>query len=241
VAAVFAEPVIGAGGVHRVPASYLQGLEELCRRHGILFVADCVIAAFGRLGTWFGVERFGVRPDMITFAKGVTSGYLPLGGVVVGARVAEPFWTARADGRSVSFRHGQTYSGHPVCCAAALANLDILEREGLLERGRALEVEIREALGRLAGGALVGEIRTGIGALGAVAFDSAALAAHPDLPLRTFEAARVRGVLVRPLGDAVAISPPLVATREQVDAAAAVIGEAISSVVGDLGSLASRD
>ena len=168
---MFAEPVIGAGGVHRVPPTYLQGLQELCRRHGALFVADCVIGAFGRLGTWFGVDRFGLRPDMITFAKGVTSGYLPLGGVVVSGRVAEPFWTPREDGGSLWFRHGQTYSGHPTCCAAAMANLDIIESEGLLERGRELEDEITAAFAPLGGADLVGEIRTGIGALGAVAFD----------------------------------------------------------------------
>lgn len=232
VAAVFAEPVIGAGGVLRVPAAYLQGLQALCRRHGILFVADCVIAAFGRLGTWFGVDRFGLEPDMITFAKGVTSGYLPLGGVVVAGRVAEPFWTERADGRSVSFRHGQTYSGHPTCCAAALANLDILERDGLLARGWAMEDEIAAALGKLSGRPLVGQIRTGIGALGAVSFGAAVLAARPDLPQRTFDAARARGVLVRPLGDAVAISPPLVATPEEIERAAAVIGESLAAVAG---------
>jgi adenosylmethionine-8-amino-7-oxononanoate aminotransferase len=233
VAAVFAEPVIGAGGVHRVPPTYLQGLQELCRRHGILFVADCVIGAFGRLGSWWGVDRFGLRPDMIVFAKGVTSGYLPLGGVVVGERVAAPFWEGPG---GLWFRHGQTYSGHPTCCAAALANLDIIEREGLLERGHELEDEIAAALGPLAGQPLVGQIRTGVGALGAVAFDPQALAEHPDLPLRTFAEARARGVLVRPLGDAVAISPPLTATREQIDAAGAVIGEAVGAVAAALGA-----
>lgn len=231
VAAVVAEPVIGAGGVHRVPPTYLQGLQELCRRHGILFVADCVIGAFGRLGTWWGVDRFGLQPDMITFAKGVTSGYLPLGGVVVGARVAEPFWDGPG---GLWFRHGQTYSGHPTCCAAALANLDIIEREDLLDRGRELEDEIAAALAPLSGAPLVGQIRTGIGALGAVAFDEQALAEHPDLPARTFAEAKARGVLVRPLGDAVAISPPLVATREQIDAAGAVIGEAVTAVAAAL-------
>lgn len=233
VAAVFAEPVIGAGGVHRVPPSYLQGLQELCRRHGILFIADCVIGAFGRLGSWWGVDRFGLRPDMITFAKGVTSGYLPLGGVVIGARVAEPFWEGTG---GLWFRHGQTYSGHPTCCAAALANLDIIEREGLLERGLELENEIAAALGGLAGMPLVGQIRTGVGALGAVAFDPHALAEHPDLPLRAFAEAKARGVLVRPLGDAVAISPPLIATREQIGAAGAVIGEAVGAVAASLGT-----
>ena len=231
--------MIGAGGVHRVPPTYLQGLQELCRRHGALFVADCVISAFGRLGTWFGVDRFGLRPDMLTFAKGVTSGYLPLGGVVVSGRVAEPFWEPREDGGSLWFRHGQTYSGHPTCCAAAMANLDIIENEGLLSRGRELEDEIAAAFAPLGGADLVGEIRTGVGALGAVAFDKAALAAHPDLPARTFAQAKARGVLVRPLGDAVAISPPLVATREQIDAAGQAIGEAVAAVAESLPAVTS--
>ncbi len=234
VAAVFAEPVIGAGGVHRVPPGYLQGLAELCRRHGALFVADSVIAGFGRLGTWYGIDRFDVRPDMITFAKGVTSGYLPLGGIVVGGRVAEPFWTRGG----LWFRHGQTYSGHPTCCVAAQANLDIIEREGLLDRGRELEVEMASALGTLEGHELVGGIRAGIGTLGAVAFEAGALAEHPDLPARTFSAARERGLFVRPLGDAVALSPPLIATREEIDRAAQTIGEACDAVAADLGRAA---
>ena len=231
VAAVFAEPVIGAGGVHRVPPGYLQGLAALCERYGALFVADAVIGAFGRLGTWFAADRFGLRPDMIAFAKGVTSGYLPLGGVVVSGRVAQPFF--EEDG--LWFRHGQTYSGHATCCAAAHANLDIIEREGLLERGRELEDEITAAMRPLEGGALVGEVRVGIGALAAVAFDPDALAEHPDLPARTFAAAKERGVLVRPLGDAVAISPPLTITREQVGQAAEGIGEAVAAVAAGLG------
>ena len=109
----------------------------------MLFVADSVICGFGRLGTWFGVERFGVEPDMITFAKGVTSGYLPLGGVVVAEHVAEPFW--QAPGGPV-LRHGATYAAHAACCAAALANIELLERDGLLTRGRELEGALHDAL-----------------------------------------------------------------------------------------------
>lgn len=229
VAAFFAEPVIGAGGVHQPAPGYLEAVQELCNRHGALFIVDAVICAFGRLGTWFAADRFGLKPDMITFAKGVTSGYLPLGGVVVNGRVAAPFW--EPSGHPVWFRHGQTYGGHPTCCAAALANLDIYVRDGLLDRGRELEGEIAELLGALAGhDELIGGIRAGIGALGAVAFDPAALAEHPDLPIRTFAAAKARGVLVRPLADAVAISPPLISTREEIEHAAGTIGEAIASV-----------
>jgi putrescine---pyruvate transaminase len=229
VAAVFVEPVIGAGGVLLPPPGYIEGVAALCQRTGVLFVCDSVIAGFGRLGSWFGIERFGVRPDLLTFAKGVTSGYLPLGGVVIAAKVAAPFWDEGA-----WFRHGPTYSGHPTVCAAALANMDIMEREGLLERGNELEGEMAAALAPLADHALVGEIRAGIGALGAVAFSRDALAEAPDLAQRTFAAARERGVLVRGLADAVALSPPLVITREQVDRAAEVIGEALDVVARDV-------
>ena len=229
VAAVFVEPVIGAGGVLLPPPGYIEDVAALCQRTGVLFVCDSVIAGFGRLGSWFGIERFGVRPDLLTFAKGVTSGYLPLGGVVVGAKVAAPVWDEGA-----WFRHGPTYSGHPTVCAAALANLDIMEREGLLERGNELEGEMAAALAPLADHALVGEIRAGIGALGAVAFSRDALGEAPDLAQRTFAAARERGVLVRGLADAVALSPPLVITREQVDRAAEVIGDALDVVARDV-------
>jgi putrescine---pyruvate transaminase len=229
VAAVFVEPVMGAGGVHQPAPGYVEGVGELCAQTGVLFVFDAVIAAYGRLGTWFAADRFGVRPDLLTFAKGITSGYLPLGGVVVGAKVAEPFWE-----RGEWFRHGPTYAGHPTCCAAAMANLDILEREGLIERGLELEDEIAGALRALAGDPLVGDIRAGTGALGAVAFTHEALAEAPDLPMRAFAAARERGVLIRPLGDAVAISPPLVITREEVQRSVDVIAESLQAVARDI-------
>jgi putrescine aminotransferase len=229
VAAVFVEPVIGAGGCLLPPPGYIEGVVALCQRTGVLYVCDSVIAGFGRLGSWFGIERFGVRPDLLTFAKGVTSGYLPLGGVVVSAKVAAPFWE-----EGTWFRHGPTYSGHPTVCAAALANLDIIEREGLLARGDELEGELASALGPLADHPLVGEIRAGIGALAAVAFSREALAEAPDLSQRTFAAARERGVLVRGLADAVALSPPLVITRQQVDHAAEVIADSLDAVARDV-------
>jgi putrescine---pyruvate transaminase len=126
VAAFFMEPVIGAGGVFPPPPGYVERTAEICREADVLFVCDSVICGFGRLGTWFGYERFGIEPDLVTFAKGVTSGYLPLGGVVVSGAVAEPFWSE--PGR-VTVRHGQTYAGHASVCAAALANIEILEPE----------------------------------------------------------------------------------------------------------------
>jgi adenosylmethionine-8-amino-7-oxononanoate aminotransferase len=181
-----------------------------------LLVCDSVICGFGRLGSWYGIERWDVEPDMITFAKGVTSGYLPLGGVVASERVAEPFW--REAGGPV-FRHGATYAAHATCCAAALANLDLLERDGLLERGRELEDDLYDALRALADHELVDEVRGGVGLLGAVALP--ADVPPPQLAMHAREA----GVLVRPLGDGVAVSPPLTATPEHFE----LIVEALST------------
>jgi len=211
VAAFFCEPVIGAGGVIPPAPGYLEACAALCAEAGVLFVADCVINAFGRLGTWYGVERFDLQPDMITFAKGVTSGYLPLGGVVVSGRVAEPFWEGP---NAPVFRHGATYAAHATCCAAGLANLDIMEREGLIPRGRELEGDLLAALAPLATEPSVAEVRGGTGLLAAVALRPEVLAAHPNAPAVVAMGARDAGVLVRPLGAGVACSPPLTIQRE---------------------------
>src|SRR6266540_1807384 len=138
VAAFFCEPVIGAGGVFHAPPDYLSKVRDICREAGVLFVADEVVTGFGRVGSWFASERFALDPDLIVCAKGITSGYLPLGAVIAAGRVAEPFF----DGTVGMWRHGYTYSGHATVAAAALANLDIIEREGLLERSRSLELEL---------------------------------------------------------------------------------------------------
>jgi putrescine aminotransferase len=232
VAAVFVEPVIGAGGVHQPRPGYLEGVDALCKRTGVFHVVDAVIAGFGRLGEWFGPERWGLRPDMITFAKGVTSGYLPLGGVIVSGDIAAPFWD---EPDAPWFRHGPTYSGHPTCCAVALANLDIIEREGLLGRALELEGELTAALSPFASHALVSEVRSGTGALAAVALTGEVLARDAKAPQRVWAHARDRGVLVRPLGDGVALSPPLIVTREDIDTAASAIGEALDAVASELG------
>src|SRR4030095_16468387 len=131
VAAFIGEPVQGAGGVIVPPDTYWPEIQRICDRHGILLVSDEVITGFGRTGHWFGCERFGTRPDLMTFAKGVTSGYVPLGGVLVGERVARVLIE-----RGGEFHHGFPYSGHPVACAVALANLGVIRREGLVERVR---------------------------------------------------------------------------------------------------------
>ncbi|MBB4661581.1 aspartate aminotransferase family protein [Conexibacter arvalis] len=224
VAAVFAEPVIGAGGVLPPPEGYLQGVQAICEEHGILFVADEVICGFGRLGHWFGSERFGLTPDMLTFAKGVTSGYLPLGGVVASARVAEPFW----DEPGNMLRHGATYSAHAACCVAGLANIDLLEREGMLAGALELESVLLDGLKPFAANPLVREVRGGVGLLAAVEFTAEALA--NGAPAAAFAAARERGVLVRALGQGIAVSPPLNITREELGVLADGIGGALDAV-----------
>jgi adenosylmethionine-8-amino-7-oxononanoate aminotransferase len=215
VAAFFCEPVMGAGGVLPPPDGYIEGVADLCAEHGILLVVDSVICAFGRLGTWYGIERWSdVRPDMIAFAKGVTSGYLPLGGVVVSGAVAAPFFESPG---GPMLRHGPTYAGHPTCCAAALAVLDIYEREGLIARGRELEGPLRDALAPLASHPAVAEVRAGLGFMAAVQLSPEVLARDPGAVARVAHEAREAGVLVRPLLGCVALSPPLIAEQEHLE------------------------
>jgi putrescine---pyruvate transaminase len=215
VAAFFCEPVIGAGGVYPPPEGYLAEVRDICRRRDVLFVADEVITGFGRLGAWFGSGRFGLDPDMITTAKGLTSGYLPLGALIVGARVAEPFWRA---GSTEVFRHGYTYSAHPTACAVGLANLDLIEREGLVARVAELEPVLEEKIKPLAGHDLIGEVRAGTGLLAAVEIAPDALAANPGLGPRLVTGIRERGVITRLLrGVALQISPPFTITPAQIE------------------------
>ena len=164
VAAFFCEPIIGAGGVLAPPDGYLQEVQRICSDRGVLFLADEVICGFGRVGDWFASTRLGLRPDLITFAKGVTSGYMPLGGVIASGRVREPFWSDTAG----VWRHGYTYAGHATATAAAHPNLDIIENEGLLERALLLESELAEALAPLTEHELVAEVRAGLGVVAAV-------------------------------------------------------------------------
>jgi putrescine---pyruvate transaminase len=208
VAAFFCEPVIGAGGVHPPPEGYIEGVADLCAEHGVLLVIDSVICGFGRLGTWFGIERWeDVKPDLITFAKGVTSGYLPLGGVVVSGEVAAPFFEAPG---GPMLRHGATYAGHPTVCAAALEVMDIYERENLLVRGRELEWPLLDALAPLAEHPAVESVRGGCGLLAAVQLTS-----HDDVA-KVAQGAREAGVLIRPLLGAVAVSPPLIVEQKHL-------------------------
>ena len=230
VAAFFFEPVIGSGGVIAPPDGYLEAASELCRRHGILFVCDAVICGFGRLGTWFGIERWAVQPDLIVFAKGVTSGYLPLGGVIVHGAVAEPFW-ARPGGPVL--RHGPTYAGHPACCAAGLANLDVLEADGLLDASRVAEELLARSLAVLKDAPAVAAVRAGTGLMAAVVLEDELVARVPDAGQRVVAAMREAGVLVRALApELVAVCPPLTVTEEHVG----LIGDAFGQAVASLGA-----
>ena len=158
------------------PDGYLAEVQQICRDNDVLFVADEVITGFGRTGEWFGSDRYGLEPDLMTVAKGLTSGYLPLGAVVAGPRVCEPFWRP---GSTEVFRHGYTYSAHPAACAVGLANLDIIEREQLVQRVRELEPALHAALAPLARHELVGQVRTGAGLLGAVELSPGGAGSRP--------------------------------------------------------------
>ena len=207
VAAVIAEPVQGAGGIHPAPEGYLQGLRRLCDQHGAYLVFDEVITGFGRLGTWFAAHHYGVTPDFATFAKGVTSGYQPLGGVFVGPR---PTAALEAD-PDFFLRHGFTYSGHTTACAAALKNLEIIEREDLVAGALRVGDRLAAGLRSLADDGSIDHVR-GLGGMWAAGLrpDQQAMALRD----RVFE----QGVVCRALNaDSLLFCPPLVTTDEQVD------------------------
>ena len=214
-----------ASGPHR--EGYIEAVAAICKRHGILLVIDSVICAFGRVGTWFGYERWDIEPDMVVLAKGITSGYLPLGAVVIGGAVAEPFWVTRAARCSAMER---PTPGHPTCCAAALANIGILEREGLVARGRELEGELVEVLAPLADHPACGEIRGGLGLAAAVDLTPEALESVPGAMGRYSAAIREAGVLLRSQATGVAIGPPLTVERAHLDEIATAVRAGLDAV-----------
>jgi adenosylmethionine-8-amino-7-oxononanoate aminotransferase len=223
VAAFIFEPVIGAGGVLPPPPGYLAGVEEICRANGVLTIADVVICGFGRLGTWLAVERFGLTPDLITFAKGVTSGYLPLGGVIASPRVAEPFF----EGTGHPFLHGATYAGHATCCAAGLANLELLAREGLVYRAGEIEEAFYGSLSSLESHPAVGKVTGGVGLMAGIHLEASLLAENPDAARETFQAVRDQGVLTRGTLDGLAVAPPLTIEDSDVEVMVGAIGAAL--------------
>jgi adenosylmethionine-8-amino-7-oxononanoate aminotransferase len=219
-AAVIAEPVVGAGGVYPPEPGYLAGLRARCDRSGGFLILDEVICGFGRLGSWWGAERYDVRPDLVTFAKGVTSGYVPLGGVLVGEAVRARL---EADPTLV-IRHGHTYSGHPTACAAANANLDILRTEELPVRAPTIGARLAAGLGELVDGEAVTGVR-GDGAVWAIELGPGRDATDVR------EELLARGVIARPIGGStVAFCPPLVITDAEVDQCVEATRAAVSAV-----------
>jgi putrescine aminotransferase len=206
-AAVISEPVQGAGGVHPPVPGYLEQLRRLCDQHGALLIFDEVITGFGRLGRWFGAQHFGVTPDLTTFAKAVTSGYQPLGGVVLGARPLQ----ALESNPDFILRHGYTYSGHAAACAAALANLTIIEQEGLLDAARRVGERLGAGLMALAADGVIDHAR------GEVAVWAAGLRPDQDA-MAIRDRMLAQGVVTRAIGtDTCTFCPPLVITDEQID------------------------
>jgi len=190
---------------------YWTEVARLCREFDVLLAVDEVVTGFGRLGEWFGSRRFGLKPDLITAAKGVTSGYAPLGVVICGPRIQEPFW----HGNAGLFRHGYTYSAHPTACAVGLANLKIVESERLIERVRSLIPVLAREVERLARRSSVAQVRTA-GLLAGIELDPVLLQT-PGFADRVVKEARERGVLTRALvGKALQISPPFVISEEQI-------------------------
>ncbi|MBV8209659.1 MAG: aspartate aminotransferase family protein [Burkholderiaceae bacterium] len=233
VAAFIGEPVQGAGGVIIPPETYWPEIQRICDRYGVLLVSDEVICGFGRLGYWFGCERMGTRPDLITFAKGVTSGYIPLGGVLIGERISKVLIE-----KGEEFAHGFTYSGHPVACAVALENIAILSREHLVTRVREdVGPYLKQRFEALAEHPLVGQAE-------ACGMMAALVLVKSKAPLQRF-AEELKagmlcrghmfdtGVVMRAVGDRMIIAPPLVITRTQIDEMISLIRRSLDLTLND--------
>ena len=234
VAAFIGEPVQGAGGVIVPPDTYWPEIQRICERYGILLISDEVICGFGRTGRWFGCETFGFKPDLMTFAKGVTSGYIPLGGVMVGERVARTMIDHGGE-----FAHGYTYSGHPVACAVGLANLRLIQREGLVDRVRnELGPHLAWHFAELADHPLVGEVQTCgmMGALQLVRDKATNTVFHPSLEVGMMCRSHCfgNGLIMRAVGDRMIVAPPLVMTIDQLDEMAALIRRCLDLTLADL-------
>ncbi|MBX6366837.1 MAG: aspartate aminotransferase family protein [Rhodospirillales bacterium] len=224
IAAVIVEPVAGSTGVLIPPKGYLERLREICTKHGILLIFDEVITGFGRLGSSFAVEHFGVVPDMVTFAKGVTNGTIPMGGVILKREIYDAFMEAAPE-NTIELFHGYTYSGHPVAAAAAIATMDLYKEEGLFERARDLAPYWEAAIHSLKGARNVIDLRN-IGLVGAIELEPI-----PGKPTkRAFDAflkAWEKGVLIRTTGDIIALSPPLIVEKKEIDRLVETVGEVL--------------
>src|SRR5580692_8919068 len=233
VAAVIAEPVMGAGGVIVPPATYFPKLREICDKYDVLMIADEVITGFGRTGRWFALGHWGVEPDLVSFAKGVTSGYLPLGGVIASKQIHAAIEAAPADRK---FMHAATYSGHPVCCAVGVVNVGIIESDNLVERAAVQGKKLLDALDELRNLPSVGDVR-GLGMMCGVELVTNRNTKTPALGVgaRITREALARGLLPRiragsadpPVGDTICLSPPLSTPIEVLDRIPQILREAV--------------
>ena len=233
VSAFLGEPVQGAGGVIVPPDDYWPRIREICDRYDVLLIADEVITGFGRTGEWFALSRYGIEPDIVSFAKGITSGYFPLGGIGVSDRIGAAIDDATED---CTWMHSFTYSGHPVGCAVALANLEIIEREGLVERAGVLGRRLLEGLRTLGSHPHVGDVR-GLGLMCAVELvaDKTTKAQFPaaeKVGARILAAAQERGLFSRTRGDIYNLAPCFVTTEGQIDRMVEILGDSIQAVLG---------
>ena len=235
VAAFIGEPIMGAGGVKIPPASYWPEIQRICRKYDVLLMLDEVITGYGRTGEWFAAQAMGIEPDTITTAKALTSGYQPLSALLVGDRIASTLVEKGGE-----FYHGYTYSGHPVACAVALANLDIIEKEGLVDRVREdTGPYFRKALTEaLSGHGIVGEVRT-FGLMGAIEIvkDKTTRERFPgdgEAAVVVRDHAIANGMMLRATGDTMILSPPLIWTQETIDMAVERIAKALDLAEADL-------
>ncbi len=229
VAAVLVEPIMQGGGVHVPPRRYLERVREICDSYDVLLIIDEVITGFGRTGAWFAIEHFGVEPDIMTMAKALTAGYVPMGAVITRPQIADSL---------PIFRHVHTFSGHASAAAAANANIAICERDGLIEQARRNGAYLQDALkAALEGIAIVGQVR-GLGLWQAVDFTDGKTGGAPapvEVPVEIVRRVRELGVLVMPQGTAIELAPPLIATRTDLDEAVEAIARAVTEVARDRG------
>ena len=228
VGAFIAEPVQGAGGVIVPQDDYFPRIREICDQYEVLFIADEVITGFGRTGEWFALNRWGVQPDIMSFAKGITSGYLPLGGIQISDQIRDVIMNAPANER---WMHAYTYSGHPTCCAVALANLDIIEGEGLVDNAVVRGQQLLEGLkGLEAEFEVIGNVR-GSGLMCAIEFVADRTTKAPaGIGEKVRKACVERGLFTRAIGDILAFAPPIVINGDEVDQMVQIVGEAVAAV-----------
>ena len=222
IAGVVTEAVQGAGGVFPPPDGFLEGLRRLCDDNGSLLVFDEVITGFGRTGNWFASDTYNVKPDLITFAKGVTSGYQPMGGVLVSRAICDLF----EQDPDFVFMHGYTYSGHPAACAAAIANIDLIEKEGLVERAKHIGKRISQGLEALKSDGLLSEVR-GVGAIWAGQIEGATT----EQGLAVRDKMTEKGVICRAINGALAFCPPLIIEDQDIDHMIDIAEQAINEIM----------